>query len=52
MNRNGLKILALISMLIDHIGNYLLNNNIVYRIIGRFAFPIFAFFIAEGLKKN
>ena len=50
MNRNVLKIIALISMLVDHIGEYLLDNNIVFRIIGRIAFFIFAFFIAEGMK--
>lgn len=50
MNRNVLKIIAVVSMLIDHIGGYLFNNNIVCRVIGRLAFPIFAFFIAEGMK--
>jgi hypothetical protein len=52
VNRNALKIIALISMLIDHIGLHLLGDNIVCRIIGRLAFPIFAFFVAEGLKKT
>ena len=37
-------------MLIDHVGLYLLGNNIWFRIIGRIAMPIFAFFIAEGMK--
>ena len=37
-------------MLIDHVGYFLLNNNIVCRIIGRLALPIFAFFIAEGMR--
>lgn len=50
MNRNVLKIIALVTMIIDHIGCYLLDNNIVFRTIGRLAFPIFAFFIAEGMK--
>lgn len=50
MNRNVLKIIALVSMIVDHIGCYLLDNNIVFRVIGRIAFPIFAFFIAEGMK--
>lgn len=50
MNRNVLKIIAVLSMLIDHIGLFLLNNNIFCRSIGRLAFPIFAFFISEGMK--
>ncbi|MBQ4542231.1 MAG: hypothetical protein IJA23_05235 [Clostridia bacterium] len=50
MNRNLLKIIAFVSMVIDHVGSYLLDNNIVFRIIGRLAFPIFAYFIAEGMK--
>ena len=50
MNRNVLKIIALISMLIDHLGYYIFDNFLSLRIIGRFAFPIFAFFVAEGMK--
>ena len=37
-------------MLIDHIGLYFLDNNIICRGIGRLAMPIFAYFIAEGVK--
>lgn len=37
-------------MLIDHVGLFLLENNVVCRVVGRLAFPIFAFFIAEGMK--
>ena len=50
MNRNILKIIAVISMLIDHIGAFIFQNLNWLRLIGRLAFPIFAFFIAEGLK--
>lgn len=50
MNRNILKIIAVISMLLDHIGAFIFPSQIWFRIIGRIAFPIFAFFIAEGLK--
>ncbi len=48
MNRNVLKIIALISMIIDHIGLVFFPEYIVFRLIGRLSFPIFAFFIAEG----
>ena len=55
MTENGLtndklKIIAVISMLVDHIGSYLLPNVTVLRFIGRISFPIFAFMIAEGCR--
>lgn len=49
MNRNALKIIAVASMLIDHIGLQFFPDAIWLRIIGRIAFPIFAFFIAQGM---
>ena len=48
MNRNVLKIIALISMLIDHIGMVFFPSVVIFKIIGRISMPIFAFFIAEG----
>lgn len=45
---NQLKILALISMTSDHIGKQLLPQYPILQIIGRLAFPIFAYMIAEG----
>ena len=50
LNGNVLKIIALIAMTIDHIGFFLFPEVQILRIIGRIAFPIFAFFIAEGCK--
>jgi len=43
-----LKLIAAILMLIDHAGGILFNNNALMRLIGRLAFPIFAFCISEG----
>jgi len=43
-----LKLIAIITMLIDHTGAILFPDDYNYRIIGRLAFPIFAFLIAEG----
>ncbi len=43
-----LKIIAIITMLIDHIGAVLFPNIIIIRLIGRIAFPIFCFLIVEG----
>ena len=50
LNRNVLKIIALITMLIDHIGLVFFPEIAIFRIIGRISFPIFAFMIAEGYK--
>lgn len=50
LSGNALKIFAAVTMLIDHIGYILLPQYQILRIIGRLAFPIFAFMIAEGCK--
>ena len=47
---NALKMFALLCMTIDHIGSHILNDYTSFRIIGRLAFPIFAYMIAEGCK--
>ncbi|MBE7041918.1 MAG: hypothetical protein E7399_00280 [Ruminococcaceae bacterium] len=45
---NQLKIIALILMTVDHVGQELFPDQLIFRIIGRLAFPIFAYMIAEG----
>ena len=50
LNNNQLKIIAIISMLIDHVGESLFPDVYILRVIGRLAFPIFAYMIAEGCK--
>jgi hypothetical protein len=45
---NALKIIAAITMMLDHIGVLLLPAVPILRIIGRISFPIFAFMISEG----
>ncbi len=43
-----LKLLAIVIMLIDHIGVVLYPRNVTLRIIGRSAFPIFCYTLAAG----
>lgn len=47
-----LHIFAFITMFIDHLGYNIFYQYPIFRVIGRLAFPIFAFFIAEGLNKT
>ena len=50
LSQNQLKIVATISMVIDHIGAEIFPQIIIFRIIGRLAFPIFSYFIYEGFQ--
>ena len=43
-----LKMIAMLSMLADHIGAVLFPEQILFRVIGRLAFPIFAYTLVEG----
>ena len=45
-----LKIIAIITMTIDHIGAIVYPNIDIFRIIGRISFPIFTFLLVEGFK--
>ena len=47
---NQLKLIALITMTIDHVGAYLLPQYRILRIIGRISMPIYAFLISEGCR--
>ena len=50
LSASTLKILACITMVIDHLGAYIFTDLLILRIIGRLSFPIFAYFIAEGCR--
>ena len=50
LSGNTLKIIAAISMFFDHFGILFFPQITAFRIIGRLAFPIFAFMIAEGCR--
>lgn len=44
----ALKIIAVVTMMIDHIGYIFFPQYLLLRIVGRISFPIFAFMIVEG----
>lgn len=52
LSGSALKVIALVSMTVDHIAYYLMGHNTwtydMMRTVGRMAFPIFAFLLVEG----
>ena len=49
VSQEGLKLLACLTMLIDHIGALFLPHIQWLRIIGRLSFPLYCFLLAEGI---
>lgn len=52
IGRDLIKILAISTMTIDHIGRIIYPEIIFLQIIGRLAFPLFAYLVAIGLKST
>lgn len=50
LTNNQLKLIAMIAMTCDHVGVVLLPQVDVLRLIGRLAFPVYAYMIAEGCR--
>ena len=48
LNSMHLKLIALITMIIDHTGAIFFGGQDLYRIIGRLSFPIYCFLLVEG----
>ena len=50
LSGNAIKIIGAVTMVSDHIGYILFPGVEIFRIIGRIAFPLFAFMISEGAR--
>lgn len=48
LSANALKIIAMLSMVTDHVGFVFFPENLIFRYIGRCAFPIYCFLLTEG----
>jgi len=47
-----LKMIAMTTMLVDHIGAVIYPEILGFRVVGRLAFPLFAFLITEGYRQT
>lgn len=45
-----LKLIAMVTMVVDHVADGFCGNPMWMRTIGRFAFPVYAFLLAEGFR--
>jgi len=50
MNAFAIKMIAIVTMIIDHVGVFLFPQVLIFRTIGRLSFPLFAWLIANGAK--
>lgn len=48
----SVKMIAIIAMVIDHVGDLFFPKIFIFRIIGRLTLPIMAYFITEGYRKT
>lgn len=48
INTFTLKMIAIVSMIIDHVGHIFFPEVMLFRIVGRLSFPIFAYVLTEG----
>ncbi|BAU12903.1 TraX family protein [Leptolyngbya sp. NIES-3755] len=50
LNNYQIKLLAAVLMLVDHIGTVFFPDLLIFRILGRFSFPLFILLLVEGEK--
>ena len=50
LSNNQLKMIAMLTMLCDHVALTFFPSSLLLRILGRISFPIFAYMIAEGCR--
>jgi hypothetical protein len=50
MNSYELKIIAVVTMILDHVGLFFFPQFGIFRVIGRLSFPLFCWFVAQGAK--
>jgi hypothetical protein len=52
IGREAIKIVALLTMTIDHVGAILYPNDLTLRMVGRLSFPLFCYLIVLGLEST
>ncbi len=52
MNDTTLKLIAIISMVFDHVGTVFFPEITMFRLLGRISLPIFVFLLTEGFSKT
>lgn len=52
LGRDVLKLIAIITMTIDHLGAIIFTQNVILRVIGRIAFPIFSYLLVLGFEST
>lgn len=52
LSQNQIKMIAVVAMVLDHVGIELFPQLTILRIIGRLAFPVFSYCICEGSRRT
>ncbi len=52
LGRDGLKVIAILTMTLDHVGAFLYPEQGVLRIVGRIAFPLFGYLLVLGVEST